>query len=136
MVSTSGHALGSKHIREQLHEDSDSFSDISQDSDTDLTEHSDTDAEINRYDLSDSAGNSDDGQAGVNVGDYDGGGRGGSDNNNEDDDIEDWALWDEMTMIHVRYHFMPHLVVNHLEMGKCLFSTQTFSVILVQLYSN
>jgi hypothetical protein len=32
MVSTSGRALNSKQIREQLHDDSDSFSEISQDS--------------------------------------------------------------------------------------------------------
>jgi hypothetical protein len=53
MVSTSWHVLGSKHICEQLHDDSDSFSEISQDSDTDIIEHNDPDAEINRHDLSD-----------------------------------------------------------------------------------
>jgi hypothetical protein len=93
MMSTSWqHALSSKHICEHLHDDSDSFSDISQDSDTDITEHNDPDAETNRCDLSDSSGNSDDGQVCENAGDYDdgGGGRGGDDNN--DDDNEDFAL--------------------------------------------
>jgi hypothetical protein len=59
---------------------------ISQDADIDIVEHSDPDAKINKPDLSDSGGNSDDGQAVANVG----GGGGGDDD--EDDDNEDWAL--------------------------------------------
>jgi hypothetical protein len=92
MVSTSGHALGSKQIREQLHDDSDSFSEISQDSDIDITAHSNPDDEINETDMSDSGGNSDDGQASINVDDDDGG---GGDDNDEDDTIDDWAFSDE-----------------------------------------
>jgi hypothetical protein len=61
VASTSGRALDSKQIREQLHDDSDSFSEISQDSDIDIIAHSDPDAKINEPDLSDSGGNSDDG---------------------------------------------------------------------------
>jgi hypothetical protein len=26
----------------------------------------------------------------------------------------------KMTMISIRYHFVPHLVINHCEMDKCL----------------
>jgi hypothetical protein len=66
MVSTSGHALDSKEIREQLHDDLDSFSEISQNSDIDVIEHSDPDAKINKPDLSGSGGYSDNGQAGAN----------------------------------------------------------------------
>jgi hypothetical protein len=66
--------------------------------------------------LSDSGDNSDDGQAGANVSND---GRGGGGDN------EDVALWDKMTTFSVRYHFMPHLVVNHLKTDKCLF-LQTF----------
>jgi hypothetical protein len=29
-------------------------------------------------------------------------------------------------MISIWYHFMPHLVINHLEMDKCLFSHTKF----------
>jgi hypothetical protein len=67
MASTSKCVLDSKQIRQQLQDDSDSFSEISQNSDINITEHSDSDAEINRPDLSDSVGNSDDGQADTNV---------------------------------------------------------------------
>jgi hypothetical protein len=80
--------LNNKQICEQLHDDSDSFSEISQDADIDIIEHSYPDAEISRLDLSDSGGNSDDGQAGENVGGYGGGGG----DNDEDDDNEGWAL--------------------------------------------
>jgi hypothetical protein len=45
----------SEQMREQLHDYSDSFSEISQDSDFDITEYSD----LHRPDLSDSSGNSD-----------------------------------------------------------------------------
>jgi hypothetical protein len=72
-----------------LHDDLDSFHEICQDSDVDIIEHSDPDAKINEPDLSDSGGNSDDGQASTNVFDDDGD---GGDDNVEDDD---WALWDE-----------------------------------------
>jgi hypothetical protein len=68
-----------------------------------------------------SVGNSEVSQAGANVSNDDGGG--GVDN---DDDNEDWALWDKMTMISVRYHFVPHLVVNHPETDKCLFLQKNF----------
>jgi hypothetical protein len=57
------------------------------------------------------------------------------DDNDEDDANEDWALWDKMTTISVRYHFVPHLVVNHLETDKCLFPQTNFVLLfLVQLY--
>jgi hypothetical protein len=65
MASTSGRALGSRQIREQLHDDS--FSEISQDAYIDITEPSDSDDEINRPDLSDNGGNSDGGQSSANV---------------------------------------------------------------------
>jgi hypothetical protein len=61
MVSTSGHALGSKQIA------SNSSSEITQDSDIDIIEHSDPDAKINRLDLGDNGGNSDDSQASADV---------------------------------------------------------------------
>jgi hypothetical protein len=77
-----------------LHDDSDSFSEISQDSDIYIIEHSDPHTEINEPDLSDSGGNSDDAQACTNVVD-DGGGGGGDDNDEDDDTNDDWALWDE-----------------------------------------
>lgn len=68
MVSTSGCALASK----QIHDNVESFTEISQDADIDITEHSDPDAEINKPDLSDSS-NSDGSLAGAIVG-KDGGG--------------------------------------------------------------
>jgi hypothetical protein len=85
MASSSGHALDSKQIHEKLRNDSDSFSEFSQDSDIDIIDHVDPDAEISGPDLSDSGSNSDDGEASANV---------GSDND-EDGDNEDWALGDE-----------------------------------------
>jgi hypothetical protein len=51
MASTSGCALDSKQIREEMHDDSDSFSEISQDSENDINVHTDPDAEINEPDL-------------------------------------------------------------------------------------
>jgi hypothetical protein len=91
VASASGRALGSKQIREQLHDVSDSFSEINQDSDIDIIAHSDLDDEINEPDLSDSGGNYDDGQASTNVVDCGGGG----DDNDEDDTNDDWAVWEE-----------------------------------------
>jgi hypothetical protein len=44
--SSSGHALDSKQIHEQLHVDSDSFSEFSQDSDIDMFDCIDPDAKI------------------------------------------------------------------------------------------
>jgi hypothetical protein len=67
-VSTSGCSLDGKQVREQLHDDPDSFNKISQDSDIDMIERSDPDAEISRPDLGDSGGNSDDSHGSVNVG--------------------------------------------------------------------
>lgn len=75
---------------------------------------------LSRPDLS----NSDDGQAGANLSHYRGVGAGG------DDDIEDWVLWDKITMIFVRYHYVPHLVVNHLETDKCPFLQTNFYTII------
>jgi hypothetical protein len=43
MASSSGHALDSKQIHEQLHHDSDSFSEFSQHSDIDTPDHTDPD---------------------------------------------------------------------------------------------
>jgi hypothetical protein len=74
-------------------------------------------------DLSDCGSNSDDGQAGANVSN-DGGGDGGD--IEEDDDNEDWAFCGKMTTISIRYHFMPHLVVNHSKTDKCLFFNKIF----------
>jgi hypothetical protein len=45
--------LHGKQIRQQLDDDSSSFSGISQDADIDIIERSDPDAKINRADLSD-----------------------------------------------------------------------------------
>jgi hypothetical protein len=100
MASTSGHALGSRETCKQLHDDSNSSSEITQDSDIDITEHSDHDAKINKPDLGDSGGNSDDSQVSAVV---------------SNDDNENWALWGKTTTIRVRYHFV-HLVVNRLGM--------------------
>jgi hypothetical protein len=85
-----------------------------------------------RPDWSDSGGNSYDGQAGANVSNDGGGG----DDNEEDGDNEDWALWDKVTTISVRYHFVPYLVVNHFETWTdACNSTRIFLAFLVQLYS-
>jgi hypothetical protein len=73
--------------------------------------------------LSDSGSNSDDDQAGADVSND------GSDDSEEDNDNEDWVFCGKMTTISVRYHLVPHLVVNHLETDKCLFFHMEFSVI-------
>jgi hypothetical protein len=49
-----GHVLDSKQIHEQFHDDSDSFSEFSQDSDVDIFDHIDPDAKMSGPDLSDS----------------------------------------------------------------------------------
>lgn len=46
MAFTSGHALGSNQICEQLYDSSKSSSEITPDSDIDIIEHSDPDAKI------------------------------------------------------------------------------------------
>jgi hypothetical protein len=85
--------------------------------------------------LSDSGGNSDDGQASTNVVDDDGDG-GGDDNDEDDDKNDDWDSVTKMTMFSVRFHFLPHLVINHLETDKCLFlHANFFGYFLVQLCS-
>jgi hypothetical protein len=127
MASTSGRALGRKQIREQQHDDLDSFSEISQVADIDIIEHRYPDNKINRPDLNDSCSNSDDGQVGANVSSDDDGGGDGDDSDKDDD--EDWTLWDKMTMISVRYDFLTHLVVNHLETDKCPFLHTNFPAI-------
>jgi hypothetical protein len=115
-VSTSGCALASKRIHDNL----DSFTEISQDTDID--------AKINKPDLSDSS-NSDDSWARENVGN-DGGG------DNEEDDNEDLAARDKMTMSFVGHHFIPHLVTNHFENDKYLFLHTIFCCyFFVQLHS-
>jgi hypothetical protein len=53
--------LDSKQIHEQLHDDSVSFSEFSQDSDIDILDHIDPEAKICGPDLSDSIRHSDDG---------------------------------------------------------------------------
>jgi hypothetical protein len=60
VASSSGRALDNKQIREQLHDDSDSFSEFSQESDICMFDHIDPDAEISGPDLRDSCSNSDD----------------------------------------------------------------------------
>jgi hypothetical protein len=81
--------LDSKQIHEQLHDDSDSFTEFSQDSDIDIFDHINPVAEICGPDLSESCSISDDCQASANVGR-----RGGcsAGHNNEDGDSEDWVL--------------------------------------------
>jgi hypothetical protein len=78
---------------EQLCENSDSFSGISQDADVNTAERSHLTLKLSGPDLSDTGSNSNDGQAGANVSNDDCGGG---------DDNEDWALWDNMTMISVK----------------------------------
>jgi hypothetical protein len=95
MESSIRHALESKEIHEQLHDNLDSFSDFSQDSVIDIFDRTDPDSEISRPDLSDSCSNSDDGQVSANVGSDDGGNDGGYDDDDDDDDNEEWALWYE-----------------------------------------
>jgi hypothetical protein len=63
VVSSSGCSLDSRQIHEQLHYDSDSSSEFSQDSDIDIFDRVDPDAKISTPDLSDSYNNSDDGQS-------------------------------------------------------------------------
>lgn len=67
-MSTSGCSLDGKQIREQLHNDSDSFSEISQDPDIGIIDHSDPDAEISKSDFGGSGSTSDDSHGSVNVG--------------------------------------------------------------------
>jgi hypothetical protein len=87
MASSDGHALDSKLIREQLNNDSDSFSEFSQDSDIDVFDCIDSDAEISGPGLS---CNNSDGQVSANVGGgdigYDDGGGCSSGYNDKDDD--------------------------------------------------
>jgi hypothetical protein len=84
--------LDSKQIHEQLHDDSDSFSEFSQNSDIDIFDHIDPDDKISGPHLSDSCGNSDDSQASANVG---GDGGGGCSYNDENTDNEDGTFWDK-----------------------------------------
>jgi hypothetical protein len=63
MTSFSGRVLANKQIHEHLHDDSDSFSEYSQDSDIDIFDHIEPDAKICGLDLSDSCSNYDDGHA-------------------------------------------------------------------------
>jgi hypothetical protein len=127
MASTSGYALDSKQICEKFHDDMDSFSETSQDSDIDVTEHNDPDAKINGPDLSGSDGNSDDDQASGSGGDGgdDDSGSGGGDND-EDIDTEDWTLCDKNDHDFLRYHFVLHLVIDHLKTDKYLFLQMIF----------
>lgn len=97
---------------QQMHENSDSFSGTSQDADVNTTECSHLTLKLSRPDLSDTSSNSNDGQADANVSTNDCGGG------------------DNMTMISVRYHYTPHLVVNNLKTDKCLFLRTYFSIIL------
>jgi hypothetical protein len=84
------------------HDNSDSFSEFSQDSGTDILDRIYRDAEISGPVLSDRCSNSSDGQVSGNVDGEDGGNDGASGGyNDEDDDNEDWALWDEITMISI-----------------------------------
>jgi hypothetical protein len=77
-----------------LRDDSDSFSEFSQDLDIDIIERIDPDVKMSGPDLSDSCNNSDDGKASGNVGGdgVNGGGGGGYSDKN---DNGDWALWSE-----------------------------------------
>jgi hypothetical protein len=99
MASSCGLALDSKQIHKQLHHDSDSFTEFSQDLDIDIFDRIDPDAEISGPGFSDSCSNSDDGQVSAHVG----GGNNGNDDgcgcssgyNDEDVDDDEWALWHE-----------------------------------------
>jgi hypothetical protein len=91
MASSSGRALDSKQIHEQLH-DSDSFIEFIQDSDTDIFDRIYPGAEISGPDLGDSFSNSDDGQVSGNVGGDVGVNDSGSGYNDEAHDNEDWVL--------------------------------------------
>jgi hypothetical protein len=87
---SSGHAMDSMQIRELLHDDSDSYSEFSQDSDIDVFDHVDLDAEICGPGLHESCSNSDNGEESANVGGGGGVYSGGYDD--EDGDSEDWVL--------------------------------------------
>jgi hypothetical protein len=82
--SSSGRALDNREI----HYDSDSSYEFSQDSDIHLFDGIDPDSEISGPDLRGSFSNSDAGEL-KNVG------GGGGDYNDEDDDNDAWAVWDE-----------------------------------------
>jgi hypothetical protein len=112
--------LDSDQIHEQLHDHSDSFTEISHNKDTDTAIHGDHDTKINWPDLSysNSGCNSDDSQASANN-DTNGGGGGGD---NDEDDNEDWALWDKDDHDFCRYHFMPRLVINYQKKTNACFS--------------
>jgi hypothetical protein len=49
VTSTNGYVLDSKQIYEQLYDDLDSFSEISQDTEIDVTEHNGLDATVNMW---------------------------------------------------------------------------------------
>jgi hypothetical protein len=75
-----------------------------------------------------SCNNSDDGHVSANVGGSDSGnddGGGCSGHYNDADGLSDTKV----IMISLWYHFVPHLVINHLEADKCLFFQINFYAI-------
>jgi hypothetical protein len=90
----------------------DPFREISQDFHSDVTQHSDLDAETKRPDVSNSGGHSDDRQVLMYV-----------------VVMKSELPGTKMNMISVKQHFVPHLVINHLEMDKCTFPYMGFYTI-------
>jgi hypothetical protein len=93
-----------------------------------------------RPDLSNRCSNSDDGQANANVG--------GDDSAINDDGMVVFVVVVTRTktmimkvvfsgtnviMIYIGYHSVPHLVINHLKMDKCLLRQTNFMYFLAQL---
>lgn len=108
-MSTSECSLDGKQIHEQLHNDSDSFSEISQDSDIGII------AEISKPDFGGSDSTSDDSHGSVNVGVV------MMVVKTMMTVIMKVGLWDEYDQDFCKIPCMPHLVINHLKVGKCRF---------------
>jgi hypothetical protein len=76
--------------------------------------------------LSDSGGNYDDHQASV----YNGGGVSDEDDNNE---MKIGPCEMKISVISLRFHFMPHLIINHLKMDECLFLNIIFLTLFKEM---
>lgn len=112
MAPTSGHILGSKQILNKCMKTQILSVVLVRMLMLNTTECSHLTLKLSRPDLSDTSSNSNDGQADANI------------------STDDCGGGDNMTMISVRYHYTPHLVVNNLKTDKCLFLRTYFSIIL------
>jgi hypothetical protein len=106
--SSLAYALDTKEIHKQLHDDSEIFSQLSQDSDINIFNHTDHDAKISWPGLSDIYSNSAESKATANL--VSGRGCGYDDNDNN----KVWALWDKndhdfcMILFYASSGYKPH----------------------------